>query len=115
MKQLNGGLDIEYSSSGKYFKSIKAGPYIRYYFLNKKFSPVVETNYHFGRNKIYNGINSQYLTGSSHEIRIGCGIALSGLIKRKLGIELLGVYKIEFNNANTTKDLAPTFRFTYHF
>ena len=109
MKQLNGGLDIEYSSSGKYFKSIKAGPYIRYYFLNKIFSPVIEMNYHFA------GYRFDYLTETSHEIRIGYGIALSGLIKRKLGLELLGVYKIEFINTNTTNNFGPAFRFSYHF
>src|SRR5687767_3378777 len=48
MKKFNAGLETSFASHGSYYKSYYFQPFARYYILNKKLSPFIETNYSYG-------------------------------------------------------------------
>lgn len=112
------GLDLgfEYYDNHKSHERTNyfAGPYIRYTFLDRKFSPVLELNYELwtlenresGKQEIHNG-----------DLMLEGGFRYGGILKDRLSIEyLIGIGRTwEFERNWNGYDFSSTLRINFHF
>ena len=108
------GPDINYGFNGSYYRGGEAGPYIRYYFRNKRLAPFVEGSYHYRWTRI-NAFASVF-TYVHHEFTSNVGLALLAILNHTYGIEGMFQYGViidEYGNSNLLKGFV--FRITYHF
>ena len=60
IKKFNAGLQAGYSFSGSEYKQGSLGLFARYYFLDKKLSPFIETSYYYGLSTQNNKLEGAY-------------------------------------------------------
>ncbi len=101
------GGEFIYGSNGPGFKEFKPGIFARYYLLNKKFAPFVETSAYHSM-EVYETTPTTYYS-TYNEARLGGGLAFNGLIKDKLCLELNAGYTTKKNY------FYGGLRLTYHF
>jgi len=108
MNKLCVGLQANFYHADKYFQAGGVQPFARYYILNKKLSPFLETHYGCWLSKQNNGgsgTDRQEWTGISNAVYAGTGLAYTGIFKL-LGIELYGGYGY---STTVYKNLPPYF------
>lgn len=94
VKKFNAGLQTGYSFSGSLYQAGSLGLFGRYYILNRRLAPFLETSYAYGLSTQNNGAEGtlrQEWNGTGNGVFAGCGLAYTGILKR-FGIELYGGY-----------------------
>ena len=108
------GPDLNYGFIGTYYQSGEAGPFIRYYLINRSFSPILEGGYHYRWTRL-SSISSTF-SYVNHDINGNVGFAITGLVNNQFGLETLLNYQMAFDKFGYTYyKWGFTFSVTYHF
>lgn len=121
--RLNLGFNVGFEYIGTLYKELNLGPNVRYYVINKYFTPIIE----FKSNIIHVNVDySQYISdsfdktllddGNNYGFNSGIGLGLASIPKKKkLGIDLIAMLTGSYVNKKFYKHINYIFRLNYHF
>ncbi len=89
--QTNLGGDVGFTRIDLFGRAIEAGPYLRYYFVPKNFSPIIEAHYAFGKVTTSEGPQASSVW---HKFGTDLGITYSGAGLGNFGFELMMEYSV---------------------
>ena len=84
------GLNTYLQTNGVYYYYISAGPFLRYYFLNKRFTPFMEGIYSFSYSEQSNGVVKGSPLRQEIDFKLqtlSLGIGLSYIFKKRFSVE----------------------------
>ena len=117
--KINTGLQVNsYFANELSLYNIELRPFVRYYILNKKFSPVVEVNYNINLN-VPNKHNPDF-EARWHSINLEIGIAANNILIKRIGFEIMiGYGYVDYINEEISgfevTYPTPSFLITYKF
>lgn len=112
--KINLGLDIGYTRLDIWGNAIEFGPFARYYFVKKNFSPILEANYAYGKVTVQQA--GALGTGDWHKLGGDLGLTYSGGGMGDFGVELMMEYFQVFSSSRTSfGDITFIGRLLYYF